>query len=253
MSPGRIIDFHARLAPRPQALDTMLAAMDTAGIERAAVCSGGVVDLDTLATHILTGGFVESDADNDALLRDCSRSGGRLIPFYFGNPHRGADDYRSRAADFRGLELSPSIHGVALTDERNIALVEVAEQAGHPVYVVCIGRSGCDTAELVALARRFPRVRFVLGHCGFIGIDFHALNLIRDVEHISAELSGCYWGVARAAVRRLGADRVLFGSEYPLQHLEVELTKLRALELDDDQFQRITRTNAERLFSEVRS
>jgi predicted TIM-barrel fold metal-dependent hydrolase len=253
MAAQRIIDFHARLAPRPHALETMLSAMDAAGIEHTAVCSGGVVDIDTLATHILTGGWVESDADNYAVLRACARSDGRLIPVFFGNPHTGAGEYRRCATEFRGLELSPSIHGISLTDERNVAFVEIAEQVGHSVYVVCIGRAGCDTAELVALARRFPEVRFVLGHCGFIGIDFHALNLIRDVPNISAELSGCYWGVAKAAVQRLGADRVLFGSEYPLQHLDVELTKLRALELDGDQFRRITRTNAERLFSEVRT
>jgi predicted TIM-barrel fold metal-dependent hydrolase len=198
----------------------------------------------------MTGGHIEDDADNAAVLAGCAGSGGRLLPFFFGNPHRGPAPYREQATRFRGLEISPAVHGVPLTDERTMALVAVAATAGHPVYVVCLGRPGCGPRELAGLAAAFPKVSFVLGHCGFVGIDVYSLRVIAPFPNILAETSGCYTGVARVAVTRLGADRVLLGTEYPLQHPEVELTKLRVLELDEASWQQITWHNACRLLGE---
>ncbi|MQA79841.1 MAG: amidohydrolase family protein [Streptosporangiales bacterium] len=245
-----IFDIHARLAPRPGAVDTLLATMDGCGIDRAAICSGGVIDLDRLARQIMTEGHIEDDADNDAVLEACSSTAGRLLPFFFGNPHRGERPYREQVTGFRGLEISPAVHGVPLTDERTMALVEVAATAGHPVYVVCIGRRGCGARDLVALAQTFPDTTFVLGHCGFIGIDVYSVDVVAPYPTILAETSGCYAGVAGVAIERLGADRVLLGTEYPLQHPDVELTKLRTLRLDADTWERITWRNACRLLGE---
>lgn len=245
-----IFDFHARLAPHSTAVHRMISMMDSCGIERAAVYPGGVIDLDRLAAQLMEGGHVETDADNDAVLAGCQQSDGRLVPFFFANPHRSSDHYRARAAEFRGLEFSPAVHGVPLTDERTIALVEVAAEFGHSVYVVCIGRPGCGAADLVALAEKFPDVTFVLGHCGFVGVDLYSINRITPKDNILAETSGCYTGLARAAVDRLGAERVLFGTEYPHQHPDVELTKLRVLNLDPECWTQVMWRNARRLLGE---
>lgn len=250
MNARSIFDFHARFVPRPDARDELLDVMDTWGIERAVISSGGVIDPDTLARQVMVGGFVTDDADNEAVRAASEDSHGRLVPFFFGNPHREGSHYRERAHGFSGLELSPAVHGVPLTDERNLALVRVAAEFGHAVYVVCLGSSGFDADELVALAETFPEVDFVLGHCGFVGVDLYSLDRIRPCANILAEMSGCYTKIAATAVRRLGARRVLFGTEYPLQHPEVELAKLRALDLEEGDLDRVVWTNAHRLIGE---
>jgi uncharacterized protein len=244
------MDFHARLPARAGAAGRLLATMDEHGIGRAVVTIGGVIDPDLLSEQVIKGGHVETDADNDALLAVCAESAGRLLPFFFANPHRDPQDYRGRAAKFRGMEISPAVHGVDLTDRRTLALAAVAAEFGHPVYIVCLGRSGAGAPELVELARAFPSVTFVLGHCGFVGIDLYALNAIKPEGNIVAETSGCYTGVAAAAVERLGADRVLFGTDYPMQHPSVELAKLRVLDLTSEARDKITWRNAHRLIGE---
>jgi predicted TIM-barrel fold metal-dependent hydrolase len=245
-----IFDVHARLSPRPGAVADLLSTMDSAGIGRAAVAAGGVVDLDRLSAQITGGGGVRTDADNGTIRRACAESGGRLLPFYFGNPHRGPGAYRRDAHLFRGLELSPAVHGVGLDDRRTAAYVAVAADAGHPVYVVCLGRPGARADDLVNLARRFPSTTFLFGHCGHIGIDAHGLNQITPQPNIVAEASGCLTVTARLAVQRLGPARVLFGSEYPLQHPSVELAKFAALGLALDDWRQIAWTNAHRIFGE---
>jgi predicted TIM-barrel fold metal-dependent hydrolase len=223
-----VFDFHVRLAPRPGAKERLLATLDECGIDRAAVAAGGTIDLRRLSRQLVEGGHVETDADNDAVLAAAAASGGRLVPFWFANPYRPAAEYADRGAPFRGLEISPAVHGVPLTDPRVDDLVVVAAGLGQPVYVVCITRPGCEVADLVALARRHPRVRFVLGHSGVGNIDYYGVDLVAPVPNIWFETSGGYSGVLRDAVDTLGAERVLFGSEFPLQHPEVELAKYRA-------------------------
>ncbi|MGW6022247.1 amidohydrolase family protein [Streptomyces sp. NPDC055099] len=250
MTTQPVLDFHVRLVPRPGAGGRLLAAMDDCGLARAVVCAGGTIDLDRLSRQLVEGGHVETDADNDAVLKTCADSDGRLVPFFFANPHRSSEEYRARAAEFRGLEVSPAVHGVGLADPRVDELVGVAAEFGHPVYVVCLSRPGAEVADLVGLARRFPRLRFVLGHSGIGNIDFHALTLIRDETNIFLETSGGYTCVAQAALTRLGAGRVVFGSEYPLQHPTVELAKFQALRLPPEQWRQIAWDNAHRLLGE---
>jgi uncharacterized protein len=247
---SRLFDFHARLAPDPGSTDRLLRLMDACQIARVAVSAGGVVDLDTLATNVMEGGYVVADADNEAVLDACNQTASRLVPFFFANPHSNIEKYRAAAPRFRGLEISPAVYGVPLTDKRVAALVEIATGHGHPVYVVCLGRPGYTAADLVTLAKRCPDTHFVLGHCGFVGIDVWSINHVAPQKNIFAELSGCYTRVARAAVDRLGADRVLFGTEYPLQHPDVELAKLRALGLRGDAWEQVAGRNARYLFGE---
>lgn len=223
-----VFDFHVRLAPRPGAAERLLSTMDECRIDRAAVAAGGTIDLRRLSRQLVDGGHVETDADNETVLAAATASGGRLVPFWFANPHRPTTEYAERGTRFRGVEISPAVHGVPLTDPRIDELVAVADQLGHPVYIVCITRPGCEVADLVALARRHPRVRFVLGHSGIGNIDYYAIDLVKPIPNIWFETSGGYSGVLRDAIDTLGAARVLFGSEFPLQHPEVELAKYRA-------------------------
>jgi predicted TIM-barrel fold metal-dependent hydrolase len=245
-----IFDFHARLTPHPGAARRLLSTMDSCGIARAAVAAGGVVDLERLSAQITDGGHTEAGADNAGVLDACAASRGRLVPFHFANPYHGLEVYRRHATRYRGLELSPAVHGVGFDDPRTLALVAVAAQAGHPVYAVCLARPGMGTVDLVRLAGRFPTVTFVFGHCGSIGIDVHAVALIAPMPNIVAETSGCFTVVVRTALDRLGPQRVLFGTEYPLQHPSVELAKFGALDLDHESWRLVAWRNAHRLLGE---
>ncbi|GAA3191473.1 amidohydrolase family protein [Dactylosporangium siamense] len=247
MSAVAVLDFHARLGPAPGATATLLAAMDGAGIGRAAVCAGGLVGLDQLSRLVVDGGRAEAGADNEAVHRACAGSGGRLLPFFFADPARDVDAYAAAATRFRGLELSPAVHGFRFDDPAVATLAEIATTVRHPVYVVCLGRDGTRTADLLALARRFPAVTFVHGHCGFTGLDADGLTLIAAQPNIVVETSGCFTAIARLAVARLGPGRVVFGTEFPLQDPRVELAKLAALGLGPDHLAMVAGGNAARL------
>jgi predicted TIM-barrel fold metal-dependent hydrolase len=246
-----VLDFHLRLAPSPQALDALVACMDSSGIRRAVLCAGGLIGGETLSRQLRSGASTRVEPDNEGVARAADSNRERFRACWFGNPHAGIDSYRVEGGDFVGLELSPAVHGVPLSDARTDTFVEAAAEHGHWVYVVCINRAGCDVDAFVALATRFPSVTFVLGHLGYGNIDYYGMRLVAPASNVLVESSGGYSSVLCCAVRWLGADRVLFGSEYPLQAPLVELTKVASAGLSEDTVRAILCGNAERLMKGV--
>jgi len=245
--PGEVVDFHVRLAPRPAAGEALLAGMDELGITASVVVAGGLVRPEVLSRQLRDGGFVSGDIDNASVLSLAETSGGRLLPCYFGNPHGGLAAYREAGSRYVGLELSPAVHGIRLDAPVVADFVSVAGELGHWVYVVCINRPGCDVPALADLAAQHPEVTFVLGHLGYGNIDFHGLGLVAGRPNVVVETSGGYSSVLAFAVAELGSDRVLFGSEHPLQHPRVELTKVEVLDLPPAQRAAVLGGNARRL------
>lgn len=107
-----------------------------------------------------------------------------------------------------------------------------------------------DGRDLARLAERHPRVAFILAHLGGGGDWAHTLPAVADTPNVYPDLSGS--GVDRgmidAAVRVLGAERVLWACDLTM---ETGLAKLRALEvigLSDEDLRAVRWANAARLF-----
>jgi predicted TIM-barrel fold metal-dependent hydrolase len=245
-----VLDFHARLTPGDREPAALLAAMDEAGIGRSVVSAGGLLSLDRLSAQINDGGRADVAAGNDRVHEQCARSAGRLLPFFFADPVRDVEAYRAAAGRFRGLEISPAVHGFRLDDPAVADLITIAAAARHPVYVVTLAHPGTRPADLAGLARRSTGVTFVWGHCGHTGLDLAGLAELAPVPNVHAELSGCLTVTAVQAVRRFGVSRVLFGTEYPLQHPRVELAKAAALGLTPPGLREVMAGNAGRLLGE---
>ncbi|SIO88804.1 amidohydrolase family protein [Nocardiopsis sp. JB363] len=248
-----VVDFHVRLPPLPSARDRILRSMDAHGVETAVACAGGALSLSELSRQLVEGGGTTADLDNDFVLAMAEKSGGRLVPFYFGNPHGGTDAYRESAHRFRGLEISPAVHGPPLSDPGFADLIRTAARWGHSVYVVCFERAGARVADLVRLAGEHPDVVFVMGHTGVGNIDLYGISLVAPLPNILVETSGGYTCAVAEAIWVLGPDRVLFGSESPLQDTGVELAKLDALDLAPKVYASVLRGNALRRIDAART
>lgn len=226
------IDFHAHMTATAAARDQFLATMESLNIERAVVVAGGVVSPTQLSQQIAHGGRLRAEAPNRTLLDVCAGAGGKLMPFYFANPYSSTREYRTEGKSYYGLKLAPAVHGITLNDARNAKFVRVARKLGHPVYLHCLSRRGFDVEALLRLAEGFPDLIFVMGHGGRHHCDFAAVDQIETAKNIYFETSGVFSSVTSYAVTNLGIERILFGSEHPLQHPSIELEKARLLGFD---------------------
>ncbi len=146
-----------------------------------------------------------------------------------GSPEAVAELERCLDSGMRGCgELAPVSAGVEeLADlaalavclrERGLPLlVHASEPVGHEYP----GKGRFTPQESIALAQAFPGLRIVLSHLGGGAFVYEQMPEVRailaDVFYDAAALPYLYGpGMYEVAVTAAGADKVLFGSDYPL-------------------------------------
>jgi predicted TIM-barrel fold metal-dependent hydrolase len=111
------------------------------------------------------------------------------------------------------------------------------------------GQEASDGVELCRLAARHPRVTFILAHIGGGGDWLHTLRAARPHANVCLDLSGSGvdGGMLDAALRAVGAERLVWGADITLC---TGLAKLRYLErvLPAPEFALVTGGNAGRIF-----
>jgi uncharacterized protein len=199
---------------------------------------------------------------NDAMLELCARHGERvrmlitINPNYTDHALREIDRCVSRGAV--GIKLlasrradDPLLDPVcAMAGDRGLPILHHIWQHRRREWP---GQEISDASDLARLARRHPRVTFILAHIGGGGDYLHTNAALRGVSNVVADISGS--GVDRGmldeAIGALGARRLLWGSDLTM---ETGLAKLRALDatglLSVDEIEDIRWRNAVRVFGE---
>lgn len=161
-----------------------------------------------------------------ALLKNPPPIPPRIVPFgtyHVEDPHWKPELDRIYAAGIRGVKLHPEFQRIDLADSRLEPFLE--EIAGKFVLLVHVGdprvsRHNLSTPRKVAaLLVKFPRLTVIAAHLGGYCFWEEAWNCLagRDLYlDTSSALRFIDPGLLRRIVDRHGADRILFGSDYPL-------------------------------------
>jgi predicted TIM-barrel fold metal-dependent hydrolase len=104
-------------------------------------------------------------------------------------------------------------------------------------------------AEVASLARRFPAVIFIMAHLGG-GRERGVLD-VADCANLLVDTSGSQpeAGMVEYAVRRLGPERVIFGSDWPIRDFGTQVGRVSGAELTPEEQELIFRGNAARLLA----
>jgi uncharacterized protein len=273
-----LIDAHTHLfAPSQRDERADLAARDATFAEmyadpaaKMAVSGDLLAELDAAGIDVAAGfAFAHAadiDRQNRHLLEAAAASGGRVTALATVNP--ALPGWRAEAEDAlragaRGFgELRPHNQGWDPLGPRSKELCELAaahdavllwhtsEPVGHR-YPGKLG--GITPSELIELAAAFPATRMVAAHLG-AGASFYL-----QMPELQAAIKALYFDTAAGSllyhertVARLvdvvGADRVLFGSDYPLLSPGRQVAKLRAALPDPPIRDAVLGANADALF-----
>jgi len=87
--------------------------------------------------------------------------------------------------------------------------------------------------DLVELARRHPQAAMICGHAG--GDWEQGIRVVRGIKNVSIELAGSdpTAGLVEMAVRELGAERILFGSDAGGRSFASQLGKVKGAEISE--------------------
>ncbi len=105
--------------------------------------------------------------------------------------------------------------------------------------------------DIVALARRHPDARIICGHSG--GDWALGLRVIRATRNVCAEVTGSdpTAGFTEMAVRELGAERVLYGSDVPGRSFASQLAKVLGAQIPESARGLILAGNLKRLLQPI--
>src|SRR5215467_4654530 len=102
--------------------------------------------------------------------------------------------------------------------------------------------------DLVELARRHPDANFICAHTG--GDWERGIRIIRNTRNICAEIAGFdpTAGVVEMAVRELGPERVVYGSDVGGRSFASQLAKVLGADIPDSAKKLVLGANLRRLF-----
>jgi hypothetical protein len=209
--------------PRMANAETLVDAMDRSGVDRSVIMGMGWADRD-LAVEV-----------NDYIIQSIAGYPERLIGFCSVNPAWGdeaASEIRRCAAEgLKGVgELHPDTQGFDITDRSSLApMMDAAKELGLPVVVHASepvghrypGKGQTTPDKLYRFIENFPDNTIICAHWGG-GLPFYAL-----MPEVPEVLSNTYFDTAAspflyrpevfdAVAGLVGADKILFGTDYPL-------------------------------------
>lgn len=240
----------ARIADAPG----LLRAMSRDGVDHAVAMGMGWADYEVA---------VEA---NDCLIEAVADNPSRITGFVSVNPAWGDaavdEAQRCAAAGLRGIgELHPDTQGIDITDAAEMSpLMDFARSRDLPVLLHCSepvghqypGKGKTTPDKVLRLIENFPDNTIICAHWGG-GLPFYGLMpevgaALRNVYFDSAASPFLYRpGIYRTAADAVGADRILFASDYPLMPHSRPLSELAGLSLPDSHRRLILGGNAERL------
>lgn len=259
-----VIDAHCHVYPE-KIVTKAVAGTDTF-YDTVARCVGTVSDL--LAEHDLAGidrAIIQSVATTPKQVSSINRfiaesvesAGGRLIGL--GTLHQDSADQEADVAEIaalglHGVKLHPDIQNFKVDDPRAERIYELCGKYHLPL-LMHTGDKRYDNSNpnrLLPMIRKYRNVTFIGAHFGGWSIWEEAWKELAGEPNLWVDCSSTfYWISVEAAndvLHRYGADRVLFGTDFPMWKPKTELDTFMKLDLTDDERRVILSENAKKVF-----
>jgi predicted TIM-barrel fold metal-dependent hydrolase len=166
-------------------------------------------------------------------------------------PDADAEIERALALGLRGVKIHGEFLRVNIDDEKMMRLYALLEGRLPVIFHMGDFRTTFShPARLVPVLETFPKLSVVAAHFGGWLLFDLALEYLKD--------SSCYVDLSSASefigprrmeelIAHYGAQRVLFGSDYPIFNPAEELSRFQQLHLSDSDKELILHKNAERI------
>ena len=233
-------DFAGFIPGGYHSAEELVANWDASGIER------GLISI--LDPHHVS-------AANDAARATCEQFSDRFKAYVYLNPHdvEGsiAELERCRAHDcFRGVKLHPSNDVYYPFYEGYYPVYEAIEKAGLPVLWHSGTSPYSHPLQIAVVARDFPAIPHVLAHFALADLTWECFPAAKIAPNIMVDTSANpIIPVLNEWIERFGAERMMWGSDFPFYDVEYERQKIAHLGSRDAERELIAGGNAERVFS----
>lgn len=149
----------------------------------------------------------------------------------------------------RGIKMHPDFQEFNIDDERLFPVYEMIQGKLPVIFHMGDPRYDCShPARLRKILEQFPRLRVIAAHFGGYSMYETAYELLHDKDcifDISSSLMFMPEGEAEKYINAFGAERMAFGTDYPLWDPVTETKRFQQLKLSPTQFDQISHKTAE--------
>ena len=173
----------------------------------------------------------------------------------FGTVHAAMENIAEEAEyimdkGLRGIKMHPDTQEFTIDDPRLFPMYEAI--AGRIPVILHMGDHRYDYSQpsrLRHVLELFPRLEAIAAHFGGYGMYEEAYRQLHDKDcifDISSSMMFMEDGIAEEYIGRYGAERMAYGTDYPLWDPVTEVAAFKKLKLTDDQFEQIAHKTAQR-------
>ncbi len=195
---------------------------------------------------------------NEFIAKTVKESGGTMTGL--GTLHPDSPDI---AGDIRhilelglhGVKLHPDIQAFKIDDYRCLKIYELCETNGLPI-LMHTGDSRYDYSNpnrLLPIMKIYTGLTVVGAHLGGWSVWDEATEAFRELPNLYFDCCSCFPFIEKERVEKIiriyGADRVLFGTDYPLWSPIKEIETFNTLSLSDDERRLILSENAKKIYN----
>ena len=155
----------------------------------------------------------------------------------------------------KGVKLHPDIQNFKVDDYRCLKIYELCEKANLPI-LMHTGDYRYDNSNpnrLLPILEIYGNLTIIGAHFGGWSIWEEASQKLAGIQNFYVDCSSTMGFADKETVRRCienyGADRVLFGTDYPMWSHKSELEYFFSLGLDEQEIMSILNINAKKLFN----
>jgi predicted TIM-barrel fold metal-dependent hydrolase len=201
-------------------------------------------------------GALPSAADaHDAIAAFARAHPGRIYGMANVNPHLGREQAAAelhrcvRDLGFVAAKCHTIGHALNPNGADAQVIFETARELGVPVmvHIATFGIPLSSPGHLIPLARRYPELTLIAAHMGAATLSGDVVWIAEQHPNVVLETSWAMGPDIAWAVKTLGADRVMVGSDHPT-NLAVELTKVRELDLSEEERDMVLGGTAAKVF-----
>ena len=197
--------------------------------------------------------------DNTEVASFVKQNSKRLIGYAHINPHpdQGPIKEIERAIKklfLKGIKVHPALDGFSIHDEIMHPIMEKAQALQIPVlshsgwsYIGC-GSAYAQPLQCLYIAEQFPKATFIIAHMGGANnIWTDAIKAAKKSENIFLDTTGQAPMAIEKAIKEIGAERILFGTDAPWAFHILEVMKIKMLKANQNEKELILGKNIARI------
>ena len=178
----------------------------------------------------------------------------------FGTLHPDSEDLKGDIdylleLGLKGVKLHPDFQRFALDEERAFRIGEVIDEVNVPVLIHCgdFRYNYSNPKQLKAFLDKFPNITVIGAHFAGWSMWEEATEKLAGTPNLYVDLSSSLYALssetAKDLIHAYGADRVLWGTDFPMWDSAVEMEYFNKIDLTDEERSMILYENAAKILN----